>query len=178
MQEPITATTPILLVPGSLRAASVNRAALPPFNPDDDLEDGSVRAAVTDLRSRLGATDAVLFCVPEYAGTVPRAFKNLLDWAVGRGELYGKPVAWINASSRPSPEAGRGAHQAVRTVLGYTGADLAETACRRIRVPRRAVGPDGVVADESLREQIAAVVVALARHAAAARTSNGFRPAA
>jgi chromate reductase, NAD(P)H dehydrogenase (quinone) len=199
MHNPTTATT-ILLVPGSLRAASVNRAvlrtaarlagdaieatlyepvsALPPFNPDDDPEAGPAPASVAELRRRLAATDAVLFCVPEYAGTMPGAFKNLLDWAVGGGELDGKPVAWINASSRLNPEAGRGAHQALRTVLGYTGADIAETACRRIRVPRRAVGPDGLVADEATRQQIAAVVRALAGHASAARTSNGFRPAA
>ncbi|WP_306796085.1 NAD(P)H-dependent oxidoreductase [Nocardia sp. XZ_19_369] len=27
---------------------------------------------------------SVLFCTPEYAGTLPGSLKNLLDWTVGR----------------------------------------------------------------------------------------------
>jgi NAD(P)H-dependent FMN reductase len=41
----------------------------------------------------------VLFCTPEYAGALPGSFENLLDWTVGGGEMYRKPVAWINAST-------------------------------------------------------------------------------
>ena len=121
--------TKVLLVSGSLRAKSVNRAVLrtaaalagdgirttlyggmgtlPHFNPDEDPDGGPVRAAVADLRQRLADADAVLFSAPEYAGSLPGSFKNLLDWTVGGGETYGMPVAWINASSRLGPDAGR-----------------------------------------------------------------------
>ena len=51
------------------------------------------------LRRQLADADAVLFCTPEYAGTLPGSLKNLLDWTVGGGELYGKPVAWINVAN-------------------------------------------------------------------------------
>jgi NAD(P)H-dependent FMN reductase len=155
--------TEVLLVSGSLRADSVNSTALrtaaalagagirtrlyegmgtlPHVNPDDDPDGGPLPAPVADLHRRLADADAVLFCTPEYGGSLPGSFKNLLDWTVGLGETYGKSVAWINASSRPDPDAGSGAHAAQRTVLGYTGpADIAAAACRRIRVPRIALG--------------------------------------
>jgi chromate reductase len=136
----VTGPTKVLLFSGSLRAESVNSAVLrtaaalagdrirttlyegmgtlPHFNPDDDPDGGPVPAAVADLRRRLADADAVLFCTPEYVGSLPGLLKNVLDWTVGGGETYGKPVAWINASSRPDPDAGSGAHDALRTVLG------------------------------------------------------------
>ena len=39
------------------------------------------------LRRLIGESDAVLFCSPEYAGTLPGSLKNLLDWTVGGGEF-------------------------------------------------------------------------------------------
>ncbi|HTR94311.1 MAG TPA: NADPH-dependent FMN reductase [Trebonia sp.] len=53
-------------------------AALPAFNPDDDGD--QVPAPVAGLRGEIEASEAVLFCTPEYAGTLPGSFKNLLDW--------------------------------------------------------------------------------------------------
>lgn len=178
----------ILLVSGSLRGGSVNTAVLrtaaslvddniratlyegldelPHFNPDDDPEGGPVHPAVADLRRQLAEADAVLLCTPEYAGALPGSFKNLLDWTVGGGETYGKPVAWINASSRPDPSGARGAHESLRAVLGYTGVDLVQAACRRVSVPRSALGPDGLVTDPAIREQIAGALSALADHLA------------
>lgn len=188
--------TEVLLVSGSLRPESVNSAVLrtaaalagdrirttlyegmgmlPHFNPDDDPDGGPVPAPVADLRRRLADADAVLFCTPEYAGSLPGSFKNLLDWTVGGGETYGKPVAWINASSRPDPDAGSGAHDALRTVLGYTGADIAAAACRRIQVPRTALGADGVVTDAAIQDEVATALRTLADYAAP--TSKPARP--
>src|SRR6266566_5381115 len=79
------------------------------------------------------------FCTPEYAGSLPGSFKNLLDWTVGGGEMYGKPVAWINVAAECR---GMGAPDALASVLGYLGATVIETACRRIPVARTAIGPD------------------------------------
>jgi NAD(P)H-dependent FMN reductase len=139
---------------------------LPHFNPDDDPEGGPVPAAVVDLRRQLREADAVMLCTPEYAGALPGSFKNLLDWTVGGGETYRKPVAWINASSRPDPNAASGAHASLRAVLGYTGVDLVEAACRRICVPRDAIGADGLIADAAIRDQIRDALHALADHVA------------
>jgi NAD(P)H-dependent FMN reductase len=176
----------ILLISGSLRAGSVNTAVLataarqagadvdaslyegmgvlPHFNPDDDPDGGPVDYRVADLRRRLRDADGVLLCTPEYAGAMPGSFKNLLDWTVGGGETYGKPVAYINASSRPDPDAARGAHESLRAVLGYTGVDLVEDACRRVVVPRGAIGDDGLITDDAIAREIGDAVRALEAH--------------
>jgi chromate reductase, NAD(P)H dehydrogenase (quinone) len=192
----VTGATKVLLVSASLRADSVNSAVLrtaaalagdrirttlyegmgtlPHFNPDDDPDGGPVPAAVADLRRRLADADAVLFCTPEYAGSLPGSFKNLLDRTIGGGETYGKPVARINGSSRPDPDAGSGAHDALRTVLGYTGADIVPAACVRLQVPRTALGADGLVSDAAIRDEIATALRTLADYAAP--TSKPGRP--
>jgi len=183
----------ILLVSGSLRSGSTNTAALltagavapegvdtelfdsmarlPHFNPDDDSADGSVpvgpagtpEPAVAELRAAIGRADAVLFSTPEYAGDLPGSFKNLLDWTVGGGEIYGKPVGWVNVSGSPTGAAG--AYRALGVVLGYVGARIVEPACVHLPVARAAVGPDGLVTDPDVRRQLAATLAVLAEAA-------------
>lgn len=169
----------LLLVSGSTRAGSTNTAvlrtvqtvapagvtsvlyaglaALPAFNPDDDY--APLPADVADLRREIAAADAVLFCTPEYAGALPGSFKNLLDWTVGGGEMYGKHVAWINAASLPTR--GADAHASLGKVLGYLGTLVVEPACVAISVTRDAVGPDGLIADPIIRARIVAVLETL-----------------
>jgi len=171
----------VLLVSGSTRDGSGNTAALtmmaaaapghvttvlydglarlPAFNPDDD-GDRLPREAAR-LREEIAAANAVLFCTPEYAGTLPGSFKNLLDWTVGGGLLYGKPAAWINVAA---PGRGQGAQDALAAVLGYVGAVIVEAACRRIPVDRAAVGPDGTVSDPGFTAGAARVWDALLDH--------------
>lgn len=164
----------VLLVSGSTRAGSGNTAALataaavapdgvmavvydglarlPAFNPDDDGD--CVPREVAQLREEIAAADAVLFCTPEYAGTLPGSFKNLLDWTVGGGQLYGKPAAWINVAVQGR---GQGAQDALVSVLGYVGAVILEAACRRIPVDRAAVSQDGMIGDPRFRAEAAQV---------------------
>jgi chromate reductase, NAD(P)H dehydrogenase (quinone) len=179
----------ILLVSGSMRAGSSNSAVLrtigaiappgvsthlyerlatlPHFNPDDDHD--PLHAAVVELRAAIAAADAVLFSTPEYAGALPGSFKNLLDWTVGGGEIYTKPVAWINASGLGAPTGGRDAHESLRKVLGYTGAEIVEEACARVPIARKLVGEDGVIRDEEIRASLRAARDALVAHARRAR---------
>ncbi|MGW2251950.1 NADPH-dependent FMN reductase [Kitasatospora sp. NPDC001660] len=171
----------ILLLPGSLRAGSSNEtvlrtaadiaagipdlrvtyydglAALPHFNPDHDTD--PLPETVAGLRAAIEAADALLICTPEYAGTLPGAFKNLLDWTVGGVEITDKPAAWINCAA---PGRGGGAEATLRTVLGYTGAAVLDEACVRIPLDRGSVGPDGLVADPPVRERIGDVLTRLA----------------
>lgn len=168
----------ILLLSGSLRAGSSNESALrtaqavapprirtafydglatpPHFNPDDDTD--PLPGPVAALRAAIAAAAAVLICTPEYAGTLPGAFKNLLDWTVGGTEISDKPVAWVNVAA---PGRGQGAPAALRTVLGYTGARTVEPACARIPVDRGTVGADGLITDPQARERLAAVLTRL-----------------
>nr|WP_282693306.1 NAD(P)H-dependent oxidoreductase [Streptomyces sp. CC208A] len=121
--------------------------ALPHFDPDHDHE--PLPPPVADLRGRIAAADAVLFCTPEYAGALPGSFKNLLDWTVGGTEINDKPVAWINVSTAVTRA--RHAHDSLRRVLAYTGARIVPEACLHLPVPRQLVGPDGLVHDQALR---------------------------
>jgi chromate reductase, NAD(P)H dehydrogenase (quinone) len=179
----------ILLVSGSLRDGSTNSALLrtaavaapdgiettlyggmrdlPHFDPGDDPADGSPPAAVAQMRAVIAAHDAILFCTPEYAGGLPGSFKNLLDWTVGGGETYGMAVAWVNVSGPAAPQGGAGAIAGLEATLGYTGSKLVADACRRIPVSRDDVGADGLIADPTVREQVAGALRALADAAAA-----------
>ncbi len=169
--------THLLLVPGSLRAGSVNAAVLrtiadgpvptrtfaglgglPHFNPDDDVE--PLPPSVAALRGAIAAARALLFCTPEYAGALPGALKNLLDWTVGGMETVDKPAGWVNASTAPG--GARGAHAELGTVLGYTGALVVDAACADVPVPRGALGPDGRVADPALVIRLRDVAARLA----------------
>lgn len=164
----------LLLVSGSLRIGSTNTAVLrtaqavapaglevvvydglgtlPHFNPDQDGD--ALPVAAAELREQIRAADAVLFSVPEYAGSLPGSLKNLLDWSIGDdkpGSMYEKPVAWINAS----PRGAAGAHEQLRQVLGYAHATVVESACAHIPVTGDLVGDDALIADSAIRERIA-----------------------
>lgn len=164
----------ILLISGSLRAGSTNTALmltaqavappgidavlytglndLPHFNPDLDFD--PLPPAVAALRASLKASHAVLFCTPEYAGALPGSFKNVLDWMAGSTEMTGMPVGWVNVASVAAPTGGSGAHDSLRSVLGYLNAHIVETACLRFPMQRADIGPDGLIANCSLRLQL------------------------
>ena len=139
---------------------------LPHFNPDDDPHDSSkpLPPAVLDLRRHIGEADAVLFSTPEYAGALPGSFKNLLDWTVGSSEMYRKPVAWINTATLAAPTGGADAHASLRKVLGYLNADIAESACVRIPVPRETIGADRRICDSALRDALSSALADLAAY--------------
>jgi chromate reductase, NAD(P)H dehydrogenase (quinone) len=173
----------LLLISGSLRRQSTNTAVLhtaqtlapagtvavlyerlgdlPHFNPDDDTDQPP--GPVIELRQTIRNANAVLFCVPEYAGALPGSFKNLLDWTIGDdqpGSIYGKPVAWINAS----PRGAANAHESLRKVLGYAHAVLVEAACVNVPITTAMIGGDGLIAEVSAKERISQAMAALIRH--------------
>jgi chromate reductase, NAD(P)H dehydrogenase (quinone) len=185
----------VLSVSGSLRAASTNSAVLrtalhvapkdvevrffeglaglPAFNPDLDAD--PLPPAVAALRHDMRISDALLLSTPEYAGGLPGSFKNLLDWLVGDeqpGSLYTKPVAWVNVAARGAAHA----HESLRTVLGYVGADVIESACLAFPVTSDMVGEDGLVADTTVRAQLTQALETLARAATREGSSGAPRP--
>ncbi|MFJ3306953.1 NADPH-dependent FMN reductase [Streptomyces sp. NPDC086549] len=170
----------ILLLSGSLRALSTNEAvlrtadavapsagvrtvryeglaALPHFNPDDDAD--PLPVPVAGLRAAIDRAAGILICTPEYAGTLPGSFKNLLDWTVGGTEISDKPVAWVNAAA---PGRGQGAEATLRAVLGYTGAGIMESACLKVPVDRGMIGEDGLITAPEVRRQLGEVLGLLA----------------
>jgi NAD(P)H-dependent FMN reductase len=169
----------VLLISGSTRAGSTNSAlvrtaaacappgieavaydglaTLPHFNPDDDRE--PLPPPVAALREAIDSADGVLFCTPEYAGTLPGSAKNLLDWTVGATVLTDKPVAWVNAAA--DPRRGAGAHATLATVLGYVQARIVEDACRSVPVARESLNADGLIDDAATCAAIADALLAL-----------------
>ena len=77
---------------------------------------------------------------------------------MGGGQLYGKAAAWINVAAQGR---GQGAQDALASVLGYVGAVIVETACRRIPLDRAAVSQDGTISDPRFRAEAAEVWDAL-----------------
>lgn len=172
----------LLLICGSTRKGSVNGAVLataatvvptrwtgtiypglerlPHFNPD--VEQTGPPPAVLELRAAIATADALLFCTPEYAGTMPGALKNLLEWSIGDTVMTDKPVGWINPSTALRQAAGT--YAALRTVLSYTGASLVTDACVDIPVARALIGEAGTVEDPAARDEIRRAVRALATH--------------
>jgi chromate reductase, NAD(P)H dehydrogenase (quinone) len=164
----------VLLVSGSTRPGSSNTRVLRALHDREwpgistDLYDGlleipgfvpgmePVPAAVHDLLARIAASDAILFSTPEYAGGLPGTLKNLLDWTVGGGQLYGKPVAWLDVAN---PGRGGGARGQLRTVLGYVGSRVLEHACRHVDLARDTDDSAAVAAQDT---QLAAVMTEVA----------------
>jgi NAD(P)H-dependent FMN reductase len=170
----------ILLVSGSVRSASTNTAVLrtaqndaesgtecvlynelaelPHFNPDD--EQPAPPPAVQRLRDAVHRADAILFSTPEYAGAMPGALKNLLEWLIGDdqpGSVYEKPVGWVNCSPRGASLT----YRSLRTVLEYAHADIVEEACGNVPVTASSVGADGLLSDDVARAQVKRLVAAL-----------------
>lgn len=130
---------------------------LPLFNPDNDHD--PLPPAVVDLRTHIQSAAAILICTPEYAGAMPGAFKNLLDWTVGGVEIVDKPTAWINVSASPTRAAD--AHASLRIVLGYTGAAIVPDACMHIPVRSSMIDDQRLVADDGVRHDLAKSLGAL-----------------
>ena len=167
----------LLTVSGSLRTGSSNTAlltaaalvapptvtvspfdalaALPAFSPDLE-ESGPVPNAVADWRAALAAADAVLISSPEYAHGMPGVLKNALDWVVGSGELVGKRVGLLSASS-----ASRFAHPQLVEVLSVMSAAMVAEATVVLDVPRRGATAEQLAADPAVAPALAAAVAAL-----------------
>jgi NAD(P)H-dependent FMN reductase len=145
-----------MAIPGVEAELYDGMRGLPLMDPDDDGPD--LHRAVADLRARIGAADAVLVSTPEYAGSLPGPFKNLLDWVVGGGEGDRKPMAWIHVA--PTGR-GQGALDHLAIVLRYLNADVVDDACRTIPIDRSQLGADGLVAAPEVRAALVAAVQAL-----------------
>jgi hypothetical protein len=172
--------TRILLISGSTREDSLHNAALrtaarfaPPgitASPYDGLRDLTAFVpaepvppmAVTHLRLRVGAADALLFCTPEYAGSLPGSLKNLLDWLIDAGYLEGKPAAWLSVDASGRDD---GARATLETTLEHGNARLLRSACIRVPLDRSFIGPDGTIGDARFHQALLDTVRGLARSA-------------
>ncbi|MCH8813681.1 MAG: NAD(P)H-dependent oxidoreductase [Chloroflexi bacterium] len=175
----------ILAISGSLRRASFNRglvraarestpegvaietaevAALPHY--DADVEEAGDPDAVTELKERIRAADALLIATPEYNSSLPGALKNAIDWAsrpYGASVLAGKPAAVMGASA-----GGGGTARAQPTLKRV----LTAAGCCVLMEPEVLVGgahsrfdTDGNLEDDAVRDEIRALIAALVEFA-------------
>lgn len=89
------------LAPGGMAIEIADIAALPMYN--DDLNAAGEPLAVTELKAKIRAADAVLISTPEYNFSIPGPLKNALDWVSRPPEppFDGKPVAIMGVSPGP-----------------------------------------------------------------------------
>ncbi|MDT5388092.1 MAG: hypothetical protein QOE04_1733 [Mycobacterium sp.] len=168
----------VLVLLGSLRAASVNRqlaelagesapagvtvalfdrlGELPFYNEDidNDPEHGGVAEPVKALRQAAAEADAALVVTPEYNGSIPGVLKNAIDWLsrpFGNGALKGKPMAVVGTSL--GQYGGVWAHDETRKSFGIAGPRVVEDL--KLSVP-------GKVLDGKHPRENAEVVAAIA----------------
>ncbi|MFF7729213.1 NADPH-dependent FMN reductase [Streptomyces sp. NPDC008001] len=181
--------TKVVLISGSLRAASVNSAALravrriilqdrpaasvvslpigrlPFYN--GDVESAGTTPAVAAARALVADADALVISTPSYNGAVPGVLKNALDWLSrpdGASPLTGRIAAVLSAS--PSGRGGIDAQPALLDLLDSCEAITVEhppVALRRAHQRLDAAGemtePEAVAA---LRELVDATFEAVA----------------
>jgi NAD(P)H-dependent FMN reductase len=137
----------ILVLLGSLRAASVNRqlvelavesapagVSLVPFDRlgelpfyNEDIDGDDVPEPVQAFRHAAAEADAALVVTPEYNGSIPGVLKNAIDWLsrpLGNGALKGKPVAVVGSAL--GQYGGVWAHDEVRKSIGIAGVRVVE----------------------------------------------------
>lgn len=137
----------VLVLVGSLRAASVNRqiaelaveqapdgvelrifdrlGELPFYN--EDIDTAEVTEPVVALRAAAGDADAALVVTPEYNGSIPGVLKNAIDWLsrpFGNGALKDKPLAVVGAAL--GQYGGVWAHDETRKSFGIAGPRVVE----------------------------------------------------
>jgi chromate reductase, NAD(P)H dehydrogenase (quinone) len=130
---------------------------LPHFN--RDLEIDQPPGAVGAWRALLGDVDVVVIASPEYAHSLPGSLKNALDWIVGSGELYGKPVGLMSAGTG----GGINALQARNQTLRAQGARI--VASLGVAGVRTKVGADGEIADAETLRSVRAFMATVAQTA-------------
>ena len=169
-----------LAISGSLRRTSINTAALealarlapegvkvlvyrelatlPPFNPDDDIEDRPKPQPVETLRALVDASDALIIAAPEYAHGVPGALKNALDWLVASETFAGKPVALVNASPRAFH-----AQASLRETLSTMAARLVPEAFAELSLAGKKATAEEILADPAGARRLRDAIEVLAK---------------
>jgi chromate reductase, NAD(P)H dehydrogenase (quinone) len=186
----------VLAIPGSLRAASFNRALLhaaveevpagmtidlyndlatiPLFDEDLEQATGGGPESVQLLRTRAAAADGLLIATPEYNQSLPGVLKNAIDW-LSRGAtdekvvLVRKPIAVIGATA--GPWGTRFAQSALRHTLYATESLVMPAPTLFVRESEK-VFADGRLADARTRTQLRVVLAAFARWMAMADSAG------
>jgi chromate reductase, NAD(P)H dehydrogenase (quinone) len=130
--------------PASTLISNYDPGTLPHFNDSQDTP-----ATVNDFRKQIKEADGILICQPEYAFGVAGTLKNALDWTVGSGEFFNKPVALITAAT-----GGENAHAAMLLTLKAMNAFIADGTTLVIPFVKAKLNVDGTVKDPDVLKQL------------------------
>ncbi|HEX6389645.1 MAG TPA: NAD(P)H-dependent oxidoreductase, partial [Solirubrobacteraceae bacterium] len=112
-------------------------------------------------RDSIAQADAVLFATPEYNGSIPGGLKNALDWVsrpATSNALRGKHVAVVGASTGMFGAVW--AQAELRKVLQTIGAKVVDRELPLMQAHDQ-FNPDGTLAEDDLRAQLAEHVAEL-----------------
>jgi chromate reductase len=147
------------LAPPALQFTEVPIAELPLYSQDHDPDYPPVARA---FKQAIVDADAVVIVTPEYNRSIPGGLKNAIDWASrpwGTNAFNGKPVAIIGASVGAIGTAVAQSH--LRGVLSFSNATLMNQVEAYIQLKPGAIGADGSVADEGLKQVLQKYLEAL-----------------
>jgi chromate reductase, NAD(P)H dehydrogenase (quinone) len=167
----------IVAISGSLRRSSINSAVLraaaaaaagdgtrvvidhsvrelPHFDPDLEIDPPD---PVLRFRATCEEAAGILLAVPEYTFGIPGSFKNALDWSVGSGSLYRKPITILDVAP---PSRGAHARGALDLVFKAHNANVARYSIPVAPSDRNAAGE---VDDPRIIGELRAVIAELAR---------------
>lgn len=128
-----------------------------------DLEDDRPEP-VRRFVSAIEAADAVCFVTPEYNRSIPAVLKNAIDWGSKPADqnVWGaKPIAMTGTS--PGSMGTALAQQHLRQILSILGAHVLPGEVYITFKSPDLIDEEGVVADESVREFIAAFTTRFAK---------------
>ncbi len=136
--------------------------AIPAFNDNNEVPE-----SVNDFINKIKESDAVFFCIPEYALGVPGALKNALDWTVATTAFSFKPAALITAAS-----GGDKAHAAFSLTLTALGTNISEETKLLVPFIRTKLNEKNEVKDIQTSDQIKRVIDALIQTVEAGKLIN------
>ncbi len=164
--------TKILILPASLRRASLNRKLAelaasilkkeghtvdladmadfdtPSYNGDVEREDG-IPAGAVELKKRMLENDAFIIVSPEYNGSIPGNLKNTIDWMSRfKPHPFGK-LNMLLMSASPSMSGGNMGLWHLRVPLEKLGARV-YPAMFSLAVANKAFTEEGKLTDEAL----------------------------
>lgn len=166
---------------GSLRKASFNKALLraasevapdgvsievfdlegiPPYNQDLDR---TPPAKVTEFKTKIRSSDAILIATPEYNYSVPGVLKNAIDWAsrpYGDNAFDDKPVAVMGASIGAIATARAQYH--LRQSFVFLNMHPLNRPEVMVPLAEGKVDADGRLTDDAVRQRIRELIEALA----------------
>jgi chromate reductase len=147
------------LLPEHMRLEVFDLAPIPMFNQDLEME---VPEPVRALKAHVAAADALLIATPEYNYSISGVLKNAIDWASRpRKEtpLQGKPLAIIGAGGRFGTAR---AQMHLRQIAVHLDMHALNRPELLVPFASEKFNADGRLVDAPTREQLAAVLEALA----------------